>query len=177
MDAQGIAIGLVVFVLSCIIIWAISALTMREKTFEQAMEEQRGQSAALAQAKPSKEKAPKKKKKAKKSKSEENREVNNDVEDSGHATEEEHKMVQYELDPEIIEPQVAPVVEASPTGARQRKKKTKSILVNKDERGLVKVCTALLLFFCDYFISIYVFASSNIRLYSLLRLLVLFHTR
>ena len=143
-DVQGILIGLAVFALSAIIIYAISALTMREKTFEQVMEEQRSRHQAVLPSKAKVDKKPKKPKKPKTGKGKpegspqpSNEPVEEDVVD-------EHKTVHLALEPEIIEPQSehSPAASGSSgSAARNRKKKSKpaGILVNKDEKTNVKV--------------------------------------
>ena len=150
---QGIAIGLAVFVLSAIIIYAISALTMREKSFEQVMEEQRSRHESIMGSKPKGEKKPKKAKKQKgsKGKADESPQPQSESADAGIPA--EHKMVQLELEPEIIEPESkpapAPVSSESNSTTRSRKKKIKPILVNKSEKGLVKViCCNILFYVC-----------------------------
>ena len=54
----------------------------------------------------------------------------------------DHKMVQLELEPEIIEPQEAPQrqqVSPAVKSRKAKKDKQKPILINKDEKPLVKV--------------------------------------
>lgn len=210
-DLTSICIGLAIFLLSAIVIYAISALTMREKTFEEVMEEQRSRHLLLqptaTKAKVDKKQQQKKQKKSntqpiKAPKSEptpavdankksgdgnkksvdankksvdvnktsvdaNKKDVDANKKDVGANKKsagvnkksvdvnkksvggnkksadvvEEHKMVQYELEPEIIQPVQASAASSTPESTnRKSKKNTKPILVNKNEKTLVKVC-------------------------------------
>ena len=141
-DVQSIIIGLAVFALLAVIAYSISALTLRERTFEQVMEEQRGRQGLVSTPKPAKMEKPKKKakkpkQKTDKSKNGDHAQHGDDEVDTGV---EDHKMVQYDPDPEVIEVKVElPVSEHGPRKRKKESKKGKPILVNKNEKVLVKV--------------------------------------
>ena len=132
------AIGAVVFVISAVLIYLISAFTMKEKTFEEVMAEQRRQEEAEKEKlklEKKHEKEGRKKFKKKEKGKEKSPQVSPKPERSGSGSGSEHegkdrKMVEYELEPEIIEPlEVKPV-----KAAKKKEKPAKSILHNKDEK-------------------------------------------
>ena len=55
-----------------------------------------------------------------------------------------HKMVQYELEPEVISQTAGQNTESSVKQRKTKKEKQKPILLNKDEKPLVKVCVDLI---------------------------------
>ncbi|XP_055956739.1 ribosome-binding protein 1 isoform X4 [Patella vulgata] len=135
MDPQSIAIGLAVCVLSAIIIYLITAFTMKEKTFDEVLEEQRRRQ---------EEEKPKSKKKnntdvSKKKVKKEAVVVKEKGKKAEVQAKKETKMVNLEIDPEIIQLEESVVVHA------KKSKKTKSqkpILVNKNEHSLITEKTA-----------------------------------
>ncbi|GFO35242.1 ribosome-binding protein 1 [Plakobranchus ocellatus] len=138
MEVVTILIGVAVFIGSALMIYCISAVSMKEKTFEEAIAEQREREEKereKAKADKKAEKGVVKKTSYKKGKQEKVKEkVTPVVEPELKA---EHKMVNLEIEPEIIEASEAGVLGA---GIRQRsgkKEKVKSILVNKDEPPLI----------------------------------------
>nr|KAG5702133.1 hypothetical protein BaRGS_010399 [Batillaria attramentaria] len=140
MDPQTILIGVTAFVVSALLIYLISAFTMREKTFEEVMAEQKRRQEeererAKQDKKIEKEQYKKKFKKGKPDKSKEKAAQVSEPElkDSPKAREpeiKEHKMVNLEIDPEIIEPSDQVVLGGKP---KSKSKSKKSILHNKDE--------------------------------------------
>ncbi|XP_055879082.1 ribosome-binding protein 1-like isoform X3 [Biomphalaria glabrata] len=135
MEVLTILVGVVAFVLSAIIIYCISVFSMREKTFEEVMEEQRRrQEEEREKAKAEKKAEKEQKRKYKKGKPEKVKEK------SAQVTEPElkdQKMVNIEIDPEIIEPTESLGLS---TALRQRGKKekvAKPILHNKGEVSLI----------------------------------------
>ena len=136
-DLQSIVIGLAVFALLAIVAYSISALTLRERTFEQVMEEQRGRHGLVTVPKAKAEKPKKKTPKPAKKQKPKSDKSKGDETDGGS---EEHKMVQYELEAEVIEvKEELPVSEHAPRQRKTNKKSGKPILVNKNEKVLVKV--------------------------------------
>ena len=136
MDAQSLMIGAGVCVVSGLLIYIISVFSMKEKTYEEVMEEQRRRQAeALAKPKTEK-KVDKKAKKWKKGKGDKEK-----TDEKSQVTESEsessHKMVEYELEPEIIQP-VEMAKSESKKASKEKTRKSKPILVNKDEKPLVK---------------------------------------
>lgn len=137
MDAQTMLICITIFIASAVIIYFISILTMREKTYEEVLAEQRQRQEQLV-LKSKAEKKEKTKKKYRKGKGVEKGDRSGGEQDKsdvdGDAAD---KMLQYELEPEIIEP--VSFVEASPQKQKKSKKdKPKSILANKNEKSLVR---------------------------------------
>lgn len=129
MDLETMLIGLGIFIVSALLIYVISAFTMRETTFEQVMEEQKRKQEVL-QSKP-KEQKKDKKKKFKKGKLNDRGLEEVDKKDSG----KEEKMVELEPDPEYIE---ASDSEGASTPPKKSKPgKTKPILINKEEKVAV----------------------------------------
>ena len=132
MELQIVLIGAVVFVISAVVIYLISAFTMKEKTFEEVIAEQKRQQEAENQ-KAKQEKHEKKadkevrsrfKKKKDKGKGDGSPKV------SESEVAKETKMVELELEPEIIEP----VEEKQLKSSKRKEKPIKSILHNKDEK-------------------------------------------
>ncbi|GFR68475.1 ribosome-binding protein 1 [Elysia marginata] len=140
MEVATILIGVAVFIISALMIYCISVVSMREKTFEEVMAEQKEREEKEREKAKAEKKAEKdlsKKKTFKKGKQEKVKEKSAQVTEPEFKS--EHKMVNLEIEPDIIEP-----VEASSLGAglRQRsskKDKMKPILVNKDEPPLIAV--------------------------------------
>ena len=138
MEVATILIGVAVFIISAVMIYCISAFSMREKSFEEVMAEQREREEKereKAKAEKKAEKDMSKKKNFKKGKQEKVKEKSAQVTEP--ELKNEHKMVNLEIKPEIIEPTEAVSLGA---GLRQRsgkKEKVKSILTNKDEAPLI----------------------------------------
>lgn len=137
MELQVALIGTVVFVVSAVLIYLISAFTMKEKTFEEVIAEQkREQEEQLQKVKQEKkaEKDARKRFKSKgKVKGDQSPKVNRGSPKVSISEPEmkEHKMVNLELDPEIIEPvEIGKPLKMS----RKKEKPGKPILHNKDER-------------------------------------------
>lgn len=132
MDVQVVVIGAVVFVISAVLIYLISAFTMKEKTFEEVIAEQKRQQEAEKE-KAKLEKKQEKDVRRKFKKKEKGKDKSPQSSPHGSASDHEgkdHKMVEYELEPEIIEP-----LEAKPLKQSKKKEKpAKSILHNKDEK-------------------------------------------
>ncbi|XP_025105817.1 ribosome-binding protein 1-like isoform X4 [Pomacea canaliculata] len=140
MDVQIILIGIPAFVVIAILIYLITAFAMREKTFEEVIAEQkRRQEEERERAKQGKKVEKEQyKKKFRKGKADKGKEKAAQV--CGPEFKEpvmvepevtEHKMVNLEIDPEIIEPSDAVVL-----GGKSKVKpsrKSKPILVNKNE--------------------------------------------
>ncbi|XP_076464624.1 uncharacterized protein LOC143296517 isoform X3 [Babylonia areolata] len=140
MDPQTVLIGIAIFVISAILIYLIAAITMREKTFEEVMAEQKKRQEEEREKIKNDKKIEKElmKKKYKKGKGDKSKEKSAQVsepelKDSPKAQEKEHKMVNLEIEPEIIEPAESTVL-TSPSKPRNRMNaQKKSILHNKDE--------------------------------------------
>lgn len=140
MDVQVVIIGAVVFVISAVLIYLISAFTMKEKTFEEVIAEQKRQQEAerekaRLEKKLEKEgrKKFKKKEKSKDKSPQASPQASLQTQSSGSGSDQEgkdHKMVELELEPEIIEPlEVKPIKQT-----KKKEKPAKSILHNKDEK-------------------------------------------
>lgn len=125
MDPQILLIGVAVFVLSALLIYLISVFGIKEKSFEEALAEQRCRIEAENQKVRDEKKAEKERKKGKKSKEKIKEKVSQPK---------ETKMVNLEIDAEIIEPLEAKNESKKPT---PRSRKGKSILHNKDEEPKV----------------------------------------
>lgn len=133
MDPHIILIGVAVFCVSALMIYLISVFGIKEKTFEEALAEQKQRIEEEKLKEKSLKKAEKEKKKFRKSR-EKPKEKGLQV--SEPELPKEPKMVNLEIDPEIIEP----LTDLSATeGKRPQggKKKPKSILHNKNEDILV----------------------------------------
>lgn len=133
MDVVTILIGVAVFIISALVIYCISAFSMREKTFEEVIEEQRRREEEEREKAKAEKRAEKElqKKKHKKGKGEKVKEKAAQVTEPELKI--EHKMVNLEIEPEIIEPTEHLGLT---TGVRQRGKKekvAKPILQNKSE--------------------------------------------
>lgn len=131
MELQVVLIGAVVFVISAVLIYLISAFTMKEKTFEEVIAEQKRQQQQEEQKVKQEKKAEKdhiRKRKRGKEKTKGDQSPKVSASDS---EVKEHKMVNIELEPEIIEP-----VEAEkPLKINKKKDKpAKPILHNREEK-------------------------------------------
>ncbi|KAK6182528.1 hypothetical protein SNE40_010191 [Patella caerulea] len=130
MDPQSIVIGLAVCVLSAIIIYLITAFTMKEKTFDEVLEEQRRRQEEEKPKSKKKNNADVSKKKVKKEAVV--------VKEKGKKAEvqakKETKMVNLEIDPEVIPLEESVVVHAKKS---KKTKNQKPILVNKNEHSLI----------------------------------------
>lgn len=123
-----VIIGAVVFVVSAIIIYLISAFTMKEKTFEEVIAEQRREQEELQQKSKQEKKAEKETRRRFKPKGK----LKGDQSPKASSEpEKEHKMVNIELEPEIIEPVEA---EVPLKMSKKKDKPTKTILHNRDEK-------------------------------------------
>jgi ribosome-binding protein 1 len=127
MDPQVILIGIVAFVVSAVLIYLISAFGFKEKSYEEAIAEQKRRIEAEQDKIRKEKKAEKDRKRAKKGK-EKSKEK---IQPSEHDTT-DRKMVNLEIEPEIIEPQTSSDQESKPKP--KAKKNPKPILVNKDEK-------------------------------------------
>lgn len=138
MELQVVLIGAVVFVVSAVLIYLISAFTMKEKTFEEVIAEQkREQEEQLLKVKQEKkaEKDARKRFKARgKVKGDQSPKVVRDQSPkvSISESEKEHKMVNIELEPEIIEP--VEIDKPLRMSKSKKDKPAKPILHNKDEK-------------------------------------------
>jgi len=137
MDPQTVLIGIAIFVISALLIYFIAAVTMREKTFEEVMAEQKKRQEEEREKVKNDKKLEKEllKKKYKKGKGDKSKEKSAQVsepelKDSPKAQQKDHKMVNLEIEPEIIEPSDSMVLGSNVPRNRSRKK---SILHNKDE--------------------------------------------
>ncbi|WAR20414.1 KTN1-like protein [Mya arenaria] len=130
-EAQIVMVGAVVFIVSAVLIYLISAFTMKEKTFEEVIEEQRRQKeleeAKIKQEKKAEKDARRRKKPKEKSKGDQSPRSGK----TESVTVVEHKMVNLEIEPEIIEP-VAPEVPLKM--GKKKDRPTKTILHNRDEK-------------------------------------------
>ncbi|XP_046558020.1 ribosome-binding protein 1-like isoform X7 [Haliotis rubra] len=134
MDPQTILIGAAAFVISAILIYLISAFTMKEKTFEEVLEEQRRRQEEEREKQKSEKKAEKEhKKKYRKGKEKTKEKPDKPAPVQETEVQRDHKMVNLEIDPEIIEP----VETVALNTKKSKNKKSKSILVNKDEKPIV----------------------------------------
>lgn len=131
MELQVVLIGAAVFVISAVLIYLISAFTMKEKTFEEVIAEQKRQQEEEQQKvkqekKAEKDHARKRKRGKEKTKGDQSPKVSvSDTEVK------EHKMVNLELEPEIIEPVEA---EKPLKMSKKKDKPAKPILHNRDEK-------------------------------------------
>ena len=132
MDVQVVVIGAVVFVISAVLIYLISAFTMKEKTFEEVIAEQKRQQEAekeKAKLEKKQEKDARRKFKKKEKAKDKSPQASPQV-SAADLESKEHKMVELELEPEIIEPlEVKPLKQS-----KKKEKPAKSILHNKDEK-------------------------------------------
>ena len=134
MDPQVILVGVAVFVVSALMIYLISVFGIKEKSYEEAIAEQRRRMEEEQEKQRKDKKAEKEKKKKKTGKEKQVKEKPPTPTPVAVAPEvKEHKMVNLEIDPEIIEP-----LTSEKQMAKQGKKKpSKPILHNKDEKPLV----------------------------------------
>ena len=130
MDPQVILIGIVAFVVSAVLIYLISAFGFKEKSYEEAIAEQKRRMEAEQDKIRKEKKAEKDRKRAKKGKEK----FKEKIQPSEHDTT-DRKMVNLEIEPEIIEPQTSSDQESKPKP--KAKKNPKPILVNKDEKSKI----------------------------------------
>lgn len=141
MDPQTIIIGIIAFVVSALVIYLISAFTMREKSFEEVIAEQRRRQdeereKAKHEKKIEKEQLKKKFRKGKTEKSKDKlvhpteTELKEPKASVSVPEVKEPKMVNLEIEPEIIEPSDSHSLIAKP---KSKAVKKKPILTNKDE--------------------------------------------
>ena len=142
MDLQTFLISVVVFIILALLIWLITSLTVRERPFEERLEEQRKMEQMLLGGKQSVVKKEKPKKKSKKMKSGERE----SGETENIAKGKTGKMVELEIDPEVIETSLS----EPPVNIIEKKAKlgkaapgsptttVKPILLNKEEKSFVQ---------------------------------------
>jgi len=149
MDLQTFLISIVIFIVSALLIWLITSLTVRERPFEERLEEQRKMEKALMLlgGKQAGVKKDKPKKKTKKLKSGERDGVEMASEKMENVPKAKTtKMVELEIDPEVIETSLS----EPPLNITEKKSKpgkqsapgsptttVKPILVNKEEKSHV----------------------------------------
>lgn len=131
MDPHVVLIGVTVFIVSAILIYLISVFGIKEKSYEEAIAEQRKRLEEEQEKSRRDKKAEKEKKKGGKAKKEKPKE---NVEEAPKPK--ERKMLNLEIEAEIIEPFDSAELKQKPTTVKQRSK-PKSILANKDEKPLV----------------------------------------
>ncbi|XP_061167062.1 ribosome-binding protein 1-like isoform X6 [Saccostrea echinata] len=140
MDPHVVLIGVTVFIVSAILIYLISVFGIKEKSYEEAIAEQKKrfeeeQEKARRDKKAGKEK---KEKKGGKTKKDKPKEKVDEVPKETKEVPKEHKMVNLEIEAEIIEPIDVPLeTSKSLPNLKQRKHPSKSILANKDEKPLI----------------------------------------
>uniref|UniRef100_A0A0B7BLT8 Ribosome receptor lysine/proline rich domain-containing protein n=1 Tax=Arion vulgaris TaxID=1028688 RepID=A0A0B7BLT8_9EUPU len=136
MEVVTILIGVAVFIISALLLYFISAFSMREKTFEEVIEEQRRREEEEREKVKAERKAQREQHKNKHSKKGQGKQEKSKEKTAQVVEPElkvEPKMVNLEIEPEIIEPTETLGLN---TGLRQRGKKektAKSILQNKGE--------------------------------------------
>lgn len=156
MDVQTLLIGLGVFVISALLIWLITSMTVRERPFEERMEHQRQMERELllldsrqSKHSPGTKKDKAKKKQSKKAKAVADNDVGNglrnlaDKEKDNGVKAKTSKMVELDIDPTVIETSAD-----EPTIFTSKKKTSKSasppvgggkpILTNKGEKSAVR---------------------------------------
>eukprot|EP00105_Crassostrea_gigas_P039069 XP_019923217.1 PREDICTED: ribosome-binding protein 1 isoform X10 [Crassostrea gigas] len=131
MDPHVVLIGVTVFIVSAILIYLISVFGIKEKSYEEAIAEQRKRLEEEQEKSRRDKKAEKEKKKGGKAKKEKPKE---NIEEAPKPK--ERKMLNLEIEAEIIEPFDSTELKQKPTTVKQRSK-PKSILANKDEKPLV----------------------------------------
>ena len=148
MDLETFLISIVIFIVLALLIWLITSLTVRERPFEERLEEQRKMEQALMLhgGKQAGMKKDKQKKKNKKLKSGERDGVESGSEKTENlAKTKTTKMVELEIDPEVIETSLS----EPPVSIMEKKAKTgkpsspplttvKPILLNKEEKSNVR---------------------------------------
>jgi len=145
MDLQTFLISVGIFIILALLIWLITSLTVRERPFEERMEEQRKIEQMLIGGKQAGMKKDKTKKKNKKVKGGDRDGVESGSEKTDHiAKTKTTKMVELEIDPEVIETSLS----EPPVSITEKKLKSgrpvpgspttvKSILTNKEEKSYV----------------------------------------
>ncbi|XP_078315276.1 uncharacterized protein LOC111131437 isoform X9 [Crassostrea virginica] len=131
MDPHVVLIGVTVFVVSAILIYLISVFGIKEKSYEEAIAEQKKRLEEEQEKTRRDKKAEKEKKKGGKTKKEKPKEV---IEEPPKAK--EPKMLNLEIEAEIIEPYDS-ADSKQKSSVKHRKHPAKSILANKDEKPLV----------------------------------------
>ncbi|XP_056022399.1 ribosome-binding protein 1-like isoform X28 [Ostrea edulis] len=129
MDPHVVLIGVTVFIVSAILIYLISVFGIKEKSYEEAIAEQRKRHEEEQEKTRRDKKAEREKRKGGKTKKEKPKEKVDEVP-------KEHKMVNLEIDAEIIEP-IETVEPKQKSSVKHRKQPSKSILTNKDEKSLI----------------------------------------
>lgn len=132
MDPQVILVGIAAFIVSAVLIYLISAIGFKEKSYEEALAEQKKRLEAEQEKARKDKKAEKEKKKANKKGKEK---VKEKSQPSVEPDLSERKMVNLEIEPVIIEPQASSDQENK--GKAKSKKTPKPILTNKDEKSIV----------------------------------------
>ncbi|KAF5303624.1 hypothetical protein FQA39_LY09871 [Lamprigera yunnana] len=137
MDIQSALIGVAVFLISAGILLFISMFGIKEKSYEEALAEQRQQANALLgvqqRSKPKEKKAKKiyKKGKEKQSSSPGESETTDDVDDKPLATTNTHQKLHVEFKEPAAQPVVTPTLESSSNKKRGKKDKIRPILIHK----------------------------------------------
>ncbi len=134
MEQYMVGFGVIGFVvIAAVVIYLIAMFGMRERTFEEVIAEQRRREAETKAKKPEK----KDKKKYRKGKGKAEKQSGDEkAEKAGQSEEEEpHKMVELELEPEIIDPVEHPKPEEK---KKKEKKQKKSILLNREEKSYMR---------------------------------------
>ena len=132
MDVQLLVIIGVAVALLTLLVYLISIFGTRSKTYEEILEEQRKQQQELF-GKSASEGDKKKEKKAKKPKKPKvEKQATGDAGQAQEVEEQPHKMLNLEIDPEIIEDQPP-----KPISDVRKRKKSKPILHNRDEKSPV----------------------------------------
>ncbi|XP_041353796.1 kinectin-like isoform X2 [Gigantopelta aegis] len=134
MDPQIIAIGAAGCVLSAILIYLISVFAMKEKTFEEVLEEQRRRNEEEKLKLKNEKRAEKEHKKKFKKGKDKSKEKEKGSQGSDTEYTVEQKMVNLEIEPEIIEPTETLSLT---TKKSKTKKSQKPILLNKEEKPLI----------------------------------------
>ena len=143
MDPQTMLVGACIVVVSAVVLYLISVCSMKEKTFEEVIAEQRQrnlqESQQAVKSKSEKERIKKRFRKGKGgSKADESPKqtaVAVSVEEQKRRNSKTEKMVELELEPEIIQP----VEETKAEKPKKKKEKpAKAILHNKEEKTLIQ---------------------------------------
>ncbi|XP_064602919.1 ribosome-binding protein 1-like isoform X3 [Liolophura sinensis] len=140
MDPQILIAAAVSFIILVILVYLISVFGMREKSFDEVMAEQkRRQEEELLKSRSEKKAEKESKKKWSRRKTEKTREKGlysqSEVIVETSTVSVKPKTLEYDPDPEIINPEDFPFKETKVT--KSKNKKTKSILVNKEEKAPV----------------------------------------
>ena len=140
MDLQVLLMCLAIFILSAILLLLIAKVTMREKPFEEVLEEQKQKEIMALQSKPKEPKKEKKKKFKKGKGSDRENDALPKKEMNGEKLKDE-KSVEIDLDPEVFEigtdTEGHPNKNAKPKLVKQQSQ-SKPIQLNKEERSAIR---------------------------------------